>query len=105
MDTKMTPKEFNATLKRYLKARGMESRVRIVNSYNWPKCYVQVWGSQYTNELRLKVFDTLRLKREDLHNPENVSYGTIQPNSISTHAIIWAKVFEFQSLIDECTSN
>lgn len=89
----MTPKEFNFALKKKLEEAGYKCRVRIVNSYNYPNCWVQVWQSNFDNDFKLKVFDACGFKRENLLNPDNVSYGNIQTAYISASVTDWCKVF------------
>lgn len=91
----LKPKAFNALLKKLLQDQGYKVRVHIINSYKFPDCYVEVWSNQtFKNELRLRVFDLQGGDREMLGNPNNISYGNIQSQSIAIKAFEWVKVFE-----------
>lgn len=90
-------KLFNASLKAAFKARGVTVKARIINSYNFPRCWVEVLrrdGKVFSNKLRLAVFDANGLKRENLIDETDVSYGNIRPHMIATHVPFWVKVFE-----------
>lgn len=88
------PGSFNRSLKKAIQElTGQPVRVRIVNSYNFPHCWVQVWGGEFSNDFRLKVFDACGLDRKNLLDETNVCYGNIRSNGISAHVPEWEKVF------------
>ena len=75
-------------------------KVRIVNSYKYPNCYVEVYNeNEFTNDFKLMAFDTLGQSRDNLLNKENIRYGNIQANHISL------KVFQWESLINNKNNN
>jgi|688.fasta_scaffold96068_3 hypothetical protein len=91
-------KSFNASLKQAFKEGGMNGvKVRIINSYKFPNCWVEVWfpdrTGEFSNDFRLRVFDASGFKREGLLNASDVSYGNIQKHSISAKVWEWEKVF------------
>jgi hypothetical protein len=103
--------EFNRSLKAALASRlgHKKFKVRIVNSYNFPNCWVQVWlsddagngvpSASFPNDLRLEIFDAMGGKREDLLpkggvGEKNVVYGNIRMASISAYVKVWSKIFE-----------
>lgn len=91
-------KSFNASLKKAFKEGGMNGvKVRIINSYKFPNCWVEVWfpngTGEFSNDFRLRVFDASGFKRESLLNASDVSYGNIQKHSISAKVWEWEKVF------------
>ena len=91
-------KSFNASLKQAFKEGGMNGvKVRIINSYKFPNCWVEVWfpdrTGEFSNDFRLRVFDASGFKRESLKNPNDVLYGNIEKHSISAKVWEWEKVF------------
>ena len=91
-------KSFNASLKQAFKEGGMNGvKVRIINSYKFPNCWVEVWfpdrTGEFSNDFRLRVFDASGFKRESLLNASDVSYGNIEKHSISAKVWEWEKVF------------
>lgn len=91
----MTAREFNFTLKKAIRELiNQKVKVEITNSYKFPNCYVTVHAeTEFSNEFRLKVFDSFGNSRSGLLNPEDVSYGNIQHRHIS------GKVFQWQNLL------
>lgn len=90
-------KSFNISLKQAVKkATGLTVKVRIINSYNFPKCWVELYSRDimFSNAFRLKVFDSCGFNRNGLLNINDVSYGNIRCNMISAHVHEWLKVFE-----------
>lgn len=91
-------KEFNVSLKQAIKkVTGLKVSVNIINSYNFPHCWVRIMcdtNVKFNNEFRLKVFDSCGLNREHLLNTKDVYYGNIRSNMISTHVPEWVKVFD-----------
>jgi hypothetical protein len=89
---------FNISLKQAIKElTGLNVKVSIINSYNFPKCWVQVinkHGFNFDNNFRLKVFDFCGFKREHLCNINDVYYGNIRSNMISAHVHEWIKLFK-----------
>ena len=91
-------KAFNASLKKAVAQElGMslsDVKVSIINSYKFPKCYVQVFvEGGFPNEFRLKVADAIGA-RKNLIDDKDVSYGNIQKNRISIHVPEWQAIFK-----------
>lgn len=88
---------FNASLKTAIsKLINQKVKVRIINSYKFPNCYVEVYAENgFSNDFRLMVFDAFGNSREGLLNTENVSYGNIQAKHIA------GKVFQWQNLFNQ----
>ena len=89
---------FNNSLKKAAEAAtGLKLKVRIINSCNFPKCYIEIRTGDIDisipNEFRLKVFDTCHLDRSGLLNPENVNYGNIRKSDIAIYPTDWERVF------------
>ena len=92
---------FNKFLKNKIaEMTNQKVKVRIVNSYKYPNCYVEVYNeNEFTNDFKLMAFDTLGQSRDNLLNKENIRYGNIQANHISL------KVFQWESLINNKNNN
>ena len=92
---------FNKFLKNEIaEMTNQKVKVRIVNSYKYPNCYVEVYNeNEFTNDFKLMAFDTLGQSRDNLLNKENIRYGNIQANHISL------KVFQWESLINNKNNN
>jgi len=100
LSTDMKPAQFNVALKKLLKSKGVQvESVRIVNSYNWPKCYVQVYG-KIPNDVRLDALHAAypNLKAKDPQGKEHdlgvrdmndINYGNITSGRVSLHAKDW----------------
>jgi hypothetical protein len=86
---------FNASLKKaVIEAIGQKVKVEIVNSYNFPNCWVRVRPeTEFDNDFRLRVFDVCNETRDGLRNLEDVSFGNIKSNSISAKVWEWEKLF------------
>lgn len=88
-------KAFNSSLKKAFKEEGMNVKIRIVNSYKFPNCWVEVHPDKpFSNEFRLRVFDSTGKDRKDIGNINDVSYGNIQANYIAAKVHEWMKVFD-----------
>lgn len=89
-------KEFNAELKRVFKFIGFKVKVRIINGYNFPKCWVDVGCMEgiFPNELRLAMFDCQGLDRKNLINPNDVNYGNIGEKWVAMSVGNWEKLVE-----------
>ena len=92
---------FNKFLKNEIaEMTNQKVKVRIINSYKYPNCYVEVYNeNEFTNDFKLMAFDTLGQSRDNLLNKENIRYGNIQANHISL------KVFQWESLINNKNNN
>ena len=92
---------FNKFLKNEIaEMTNQKVKVRIINSYKYPNCYVEVYNeNEFTNDFKLMAFDTLGQSRDNLLNKENIRYGNIQANHISL------KVFQWKSLINNKNNN
>ena len=93
LDVTLDPRTFNSRLKSHLTAIGIKARVRIVNSYKWPHCWVQVWTKEeIDNKHRLTCLEVHapnhNLTGKDL---DNVSYGNIRSKDISMYAEGWVE--------------
>lgn len=90
-------KVFNSSLKEAIrKLTNQKVKVRIINSYKFPNCYVEVVAeTEFSNDFKLNVFDAFGNKRDGLLNVENVSYGNIQSKYIT------GKVFQWENLFNE----
>lgn len=88
-------KTFNAELKKAFKLLGMGVKVRIINSYNFPKCWVDVGIQEgvFPNDMRLAIFDSQGNDRKNLRNPNDVSYGNIGEKWIAMSVANWEKFF------------
>lgn len=89
---------FNNELKNAIQnLTGKKINVRVVNSYNFPNCYVQVSlkerSERFSNEFRLKAFDALGADRSGLLNPSDVHYGNITSFYITLRVNQWQKLF------------
>lgn len=85
---------FNASLKNAFKKEGMNVKVEIINSYKFPNCGVRVYPEKdFSNEFRLRVFDSCGYDRKSLLHPEDVSYGVIQKKWIAIQVQQWIEVF------------
>ena len=89
---------FNNELKKAIQnLTDKNANVRIVNSYKFPDCYVQVSlkdrAERFSNEFRLKAFDTLGRDRSGLLNPNDVNYGNITSFYITLKVNQWLKLF------------
>lgn len=91
---KTNARAFNTSLKNAItKLINEKVKVEILNSYNFPNCYVRVYTqSFFSNDFRLFVFDSFGFKRDDLLDLNNVSYGNIQSSYIS------GKVFQWENM-------
>lgn len=101
----LKPAAFNVALKQALKKAGVDIKsVRIVNSYNWPKCYVQVYGT-IPNEVRLAVLNAMypggkskgpngEEKEIAVKDMNDIQYGTIDSNRVAAHAADWVTAVE-----------
>lgn len=91
---KTSAREFNTSLKKAIKEiTGQKVRVEIINSYNFPKCWVRVYAeTSFDNDFRLRVFDGCGFDRKGLLNDKDVSYGNIMPKFISAHVFEWEKI-------------
>jgi len=90
LSLELKPAEFNVALKQTLKSKGVEVRgVRIVNSYNWPHCWIQVSGKM-PNELRKQVLIAYKRDIDDKTlNSDNIGYGNVRDTHISAHPQEW----------------
>ena len=90
---------FNKFLKNEIaEITNQKVKVRIVNSYKYPNCYVEVYNENgFTNDFKLMAFDTLGHSRDNLLNNENISYGNIQSNHISLKVIQWELLINNQN--------
>ena len=95
---------FNKYLKNQIaEMTNQKVKVRIVNSYKYPNCYVQVYNENgFTNDFKLMAIDSLGftgLSMEYLLSQENISYGNIQSNHITL------KVYQWDILINKNNNN
>jgi hypothetical protein len=92
-----TARAFNSSLKKALqKETGLKVSVEIINSYNFPKCWVRVHAPRpikFSNELRQKVFTACGYDSKGLGDSDDICYGNIMPSNISAHVPEWQKVF------------
>ena len=91
-------KAFNASLKKAVAQElGVplsDVKVSIVNSYKFPKCFVQVFvESGFPNEFRLKAADAIGA-RKNLLDVKDVQYGNIRKNHINIHVPEWQAIFK-----------
>jgi len=88
---------FNTSLKNAVsKLTNQKVKVEIINSYNFPNCYVRVYAeTEFNNDFRLSVFDAFGNSRSGLLNINDVSYGNIQSKYIS------GKVFQWENLLNQ----
>lgn len=88
-------RSFNASLKKAIsELTGQKVKVEIINSYKFPKCYVVVYPeTEFDNDFRLRVFDVCNATREGLRDPNNVCYGNIRSNMVSTVVSKWVELF------------
>jgi hypothetical protein len=89
---------FNNELKNAIQnLTGKKINVRIVNSYKFPDCYIQVslkeCSEKFSNEFRSKAFDALGSNRSGLLNPDDIHYGNITSFYITLKANQWQKLF------------
>jgi len=93
---KTSARAFNSSLKTAIKTiTGQKVKVEIINSYKFPHCWVRVHAeTSFSNDFRLKVFDSCGFDRKGLMNDKDVSYGNIRTNFISAHVPEWEKVVE-----------
>lgn len=89
-------RKFNASLKAAISNKiGQKVKVEIINSYKFPNCYVRVHPeTKFENDFRLKVYDACHQTRSGLLDINDVSYGTIQSNSISAKVFQWVNLFD-----------
>lgn len=87
-------RSFNTSLKRALNNVGVEVKVRVINSYKFPNCYVAIYSEKpLPNEFRLKLFDATHPDRSGLLNVDDVSYGNIQTGYCTVKVWQWEKMF------------
>jgi hypothetical protein len=93
---KTSARAFNSSLKKEIsRITGQKVKVEIINSYKFPHCWVRVHAeTSFSNDFRLKVFDSCGFDRKGLMNDKDVSYGNIRTNFISAHVPEWEKVVE-----------
>lgn len=87
---------FNSSLKQAVKElTGQKVRVEIINSYNFPHCWVRIWPeTEFSNDFRLKVFDACKFDRANLKGDmDDIYYGNIRNNYISAHVPEWENLF------------
>jgi hypothetical protein len=100
LDGQTTAREFNTNLKRAIKEHlNIDVRVRIINSYKFPRCYVEVWlHSKNVEDAIPNAFRELAYKEvyKDSKplNPDNIHSGNIRPRSICLYAHQWESVFQ-----------
>lgn len=87
-------RSFNSSLKKAIsEVTGQKIKVEIINSYNFPHCWVRVYPeTSFSNDFRLRVFDGCGFDRKGLLNDKDVCYGNIRPNYISAHVPEWEKI-------------
>lgn len=98
---KENAKSFNSSLKKAISQLvNQKVTVRIINSYKFPNCWVEVYAeTSFENEFRLLAFDSFGNKRENLINNTDVCYGNITSGSVA------GKVFEWENLIKQVNEN
>ena len=97
LDETTTAKQFNANLKRFFKEElKLDCRVRIINSYKFPRCYTEVWvktDNQIPNDLR-KLAAKTDYPDMDFSTNDNVSLGNIRPQMVCIYAEQWENVLQ-----------
>lgn len=88
-------RSFNSSLKKAVsEAIGQKVKVEIINSYNFPHCWVRVYAPDtFKNDFRLRVFNACGFSSENV-DLTDIHYGNIGSNFISAYVKDWQKVFE-----------
>lgn len=93
---KQNARSFNSSLKKAVSAlTNQKVTVRVINSYKFPNCYVEVYAeTTFDNEFRLKAFDAFGNDRKGLLNHTDVNYGNITKSSITGKVFQWENLFK-----------